>query len=63
MKKQNGADQTCAISWPEIELEMGFSTASTLDVTGRQKAKLFDGPVDGIVGRHTRLEFSNGKFH
>jgi hypothetical protein len=37
MKKQNGADQTCAISWPEIELEMGFSTASTFELTGRRR--------------------------
>jgi len=29
MKKQNGADQTCAIFLPEIGLEKGFSTAST----------------------------------
>ena len=28
-QKQNGADQTCAISLPEIRLEKGFSTAST----------------------------------
>jgi hypothetical protein len=38
MKMKNGADQTCAISWPEIRLEKGFSTASTLKITGRQPA-------------------------
>jgi len=34
MKKQNGADQTCAIFLLEIELEKGFSTASTPEITG-----------------------------
>ena len=29
MKKQNGAEQTCAIFLRGIGLEMGFSTAST----------------------------------
>jgi hypothetical protein len=29
MKKQNGADQTCAIFLPESGLKKGFSTAST----------------------------------
>jgi hypothetical protein len=34
MKKQNGADKTCAILLPKIRLEKGFSTASTFKVTG-----------------------------
>jgi len=29
MKKQNGAEKTCAIFLPETGLEKGFSTAST----------------------------------
>lgn len=31
MKKQNGADQTCAIFLPEIGVKKGFSTTSTND--------------------------------
>jgi len=34
MKKQNGAEKTCAIFVPEIRLEKGFSTASTFKITG-----------------------------
>ena len=34
MKKQNGAEKTCAIFLPEIGLEKGFSTASTFELTG-----------------------------
>jgi hypothetical protein len=34
MKKQNGAEKTCAIFVPEIGLEKGFSTASTLRLRG-----------------------------
>lgn len=34
MKKQNGAEKTCAIFLPEIGLEKGFSTASTSEFTG-----------------------------
>jgi len=34
MKKQNGAEKTCAIFLPEAGLEMGFSTASTSELTG-----------------------------
>jgi len=29
MKKQYGAEKTCAIFWPKTGLKMGFSTAST----------------------------------
>jgi len=45
MKKQNGAEKTCAIFLPGIRLEKGFSTASTFEFTGL--ARLYaQGPVE-----------------
>ena len=61
MKKQNGADQTCAIFLLEIGLKKGFSTASTFDVRGRRideavkgthKHSLWAAPLDGIFRAH-----------
>ncbi|MCE1182072.1 MAG: hypothetical protein LWW81_07175, partial [Rhodocyclales bacterium] len=58
MKKQNGAEKTCAIFLPESGLERGFSTASTFDVRGRRSSEAAKGthkrslwavPLDGMV--------------
>ena len=35
-----------------LDLVTGNLCCLTLDVTGRQKAQLFDGPVDGLVMLH-----------
>jgi hypothetical protein len=52
MKMKNGADKTCAISWPKFRSEKGFSTASTWKLSRRQKAQLFDGRLERFVRRH-----------
>jgi hypothetical protein len=67
MKMKNGADKTCAISWPKFRSEKGFSTASTFSLRcrrspkggGNRQAQLAGGPLEAPVSARRRQPIAN----